>query len=123
MWNGDLSRLIRDLGQRPDRLLVPDGNRIVPLPVGRITWIKAEGDYVRIHSGGKSYLVHRTLNDLESRLDPSAFLRVHRSAIVRVDQIAEIRPADSGRYGLTLTDGTQLIVSRTRGSSLKKLIL
>lgn len=121
--NGDLSRLLRDLGPRPDRLLVPDGNRIVPLAVGRITWIKAEGDYARIHSGGRSYLVYRTLNDLENRLDSSAFLRVHRSAIVRVDQIAEIQPADSGRYRLTLTDGTRLIVSRSRGSSLKKLIL
>lgn len=121
--NAALLRLIRDLGRRPDRLLVPDRNRIVPLAIGEITWIKAEGDCARIHSGGKSYLVYRTLNDLEDRLDPLAFLRVHRSAIVRVDQIAEIHPADSGRYRLTLSDGTQLIVSRTRGSSLKKLIL
>ena len=119
----DIFRLLRDLGRRPDRVLVPEGDRIVPLHVARITWIKAEGDYARVHSGGKSYLVYRTLNDLESRLDPTAFLRVHRSAIVRVDQIAEVLPADSGRYSLILTDGTRLIVSRSRGRALKRLML
>jgi two-component system LytT family response regulator len=121
--SGDIPRLLRDLGRRPDRLLVPDGSRIVPLPVSSITWIKAEGDYARIHSGGKSYLVYRTLTDLEGRLDSTEFLRVHRSAIVRVDQITELQAADSGRYGLTLADGTRLIVSRGRGAALKKLML
>jgi two-component system, LytTR family, response regulator len=120
---GDLPRLLRDLGRRPDRLLVPDGARIVPLPVSAIVWIKAEGDYARIHSGAKSYLVYRTLNDLEERLDPADFLRVHRSTIIRVDQIAEVKPADSGRYLLTLQDGTRLMVSRSRGAALKRFIL
>jgi two-component system LytT family response regulator len=121
--SGDIPRLLRDLGRRPDRLLVPDGSRIVPLPVSSITWIKAEGDYARIHSGGKSYLVYRTLTDLEGRLDSAEFLRVHRSAIVRVDQITELQAADSGRYRLTLADGTRLIVSRGRGDALKRLML
>jgi two-component system, LytTR family, response regulator len=120
---GDIPRLLRDLGRRPDRVLVPEGDRIVPLQVARITWIKAEGDYARVHCSGKSYLVYRTLNELEGRLDSAEFLRVHRSAIVRVDQIAEIQPADSGRYSLTLSDGTRLIVSRSRGRALKLLML
>src|SRR3989338_5618990 len=120
---GNLPRLLRDLGRRPDRLLVPEGTRIVPLLVSSIAWINAEGDYARIHSGGKSYLVYRTLNDLEERLDPADFLRVHRSAIIRVDQIAEVKPADSGRHQLTLKDGTRLIVSRGRGAALKPLFL
>jgi two-component system LytT family response regulator len=118
-----LSRLLQDLGRRPDRLLVPDGNRIVPLAVPEIAWIKAEGDYARIHTGAKSYLVYRTLNDLEGRLDPADFMRVHRSAIVRLDRIAELEPVDSGRYQLTLRDGTRIVVSRSRGASLKKLML
>jgi two-component system, LytTR family, response regulator len=120
---GDVPRLLRDLGRRPDRLLVPDGDRIVPLPLSTITWIRAEGDYARIHSSAKSYLVYRTLNDLEQRLDAAEFLRVHRSAIVRVDQIAEIQPADGGRFRLHLGDGTRLIVSRSRGLALRRLML
>jgi len=118
-----LPRLLRDLGRRPDRLLVPDGRRMVPLALTAITWIRAEGDYARIHAEGKSYLVYRTLNDLETRLDPAEFLRIHRSAIVRLSQISEVQPADSSRYRLVLTDGTVLIVSRSRAATLKRLIL
>ena len=116
-------RLLRDLGRRPDRLLVPDGPRMVPLALTAIQWIRAEGDYARIHADGKTYLVYRTLNDLEMRLDEAQFLRIHRSAIVRLDQIAEVQPAGSSRYRVTLLDGTTLIVSRSRAASLKGLIL
>lgn len=119
----DVSRLLRDLGRRPDRLLVPDGSRMVPLALTSIAWIRAEGDYARIHAGGRTYLVYRTLNDLEARLDASQFLRIHRSAIVRLDRIAEVQPAGSSRYRLTLLDGTTLVVSRSRAASLKGLIL
>jgi len=116
-------KLFRDLGRRPDRLLVPDGQRMVPLPLTSIQWIRSEGDYARIHSDGRTYLVYRTLNDLEMRLDGSQFLRIHRSAIVRLDQIAEVQPVGSSRYRVTLLDGTTLIVSRGRAATLKGLIL
>ena len=119
----DVPRLLRDLGKRPDRLLVPDGARMVPLALTTVQWIRAEGDYARIHADGRTYLVYRTLNDLEMRLDGSQFLRIHRSAIVRLDQIAEVQPAGSSRYRVTLLDGTTLIVSRSRAALLKGLIL
>jgi two-component system LytT family response regulator len=115
--------LLRDLGPRPDRLLVPQGKGMVPLAVADITWIRAEGDYARIHAKGGSYLVYRTLTELERRLDPAQFLRVHRSTIVRVDGIVEVQPADSSRYRVTLTDGTRLIVSRRGATALRNLIL
>ena len=116
-------RLLRDLGRRPDRLLVPEGRRIVPVAVSAIGWIQAEGDYARIHAGDKSYLVYRTLNELEERLDPAEFLRVHRSAIVRLDQILEVEPVGSGRYRVTLKRGGTLTVSRGRAQVLKRLML
>jgi len=118
-----VSHVLRDLGRHPDRLLVPDGRRMVPIAVKAITWIRAEGDYARIHVGAASYLVYRTLTELDARLDPAGFLRVHRSAIVRLDQIAEVRTAGSNRYRVTLTDGTALIVSRGHAAALRKMIL
>lgn len=118
-----LARVIRDLGPRPDRLLVPDGDRIVPVAIADIAWIKAEGDYVRIYSGGKSLLVSRTLKEIEARLDPAQFIRIHRSAIVHSAQIREVRVADGGRYRVLLGDGTALLVSRTRAPELKRWIL
>ena len=96
---------------------------MVPLAVADITWIRAEGDYACIHAKGGSYLVYRTLTELEGRLDPAQFLRVHRSTIVRLDGIVEVQPADSSRYRVTLTDGTTLIVSRSGATALRNLIL
>ena len=118
-----LAAVIRDLGPRPDRLLVPDGQRIVPVAVADICWIKAEGDYVRIYSGGRSFLVNRTLKEIEARLDATKFIRIHRSAVVHSAHIQEVRVAESGRYRVQLSDGTTLLVSRTRAPELKRWIL
>jgi two-component system LytT family response regulator len=118
-----LVRALRDLGPRPDRLLVPDGRRMVPIALTDILWVKAEGDFARVYAGGRSYLVSRSLKDLESRLDPDRFVRIHRSAIVHTAHIAEVRPEGSSRYRLTLDDGTTVIVSRTRAPDLRRWIL
>jgi two-component system LytT family response regulator len=118
-----LHRLIEDLRPRPDYLLVPDRGRRVTVAVADITWIKAEGDYSRLHAGGQSFLVPRTLADLERRLDARHFLRIHRSAIVRADQIQEVHPEGSSRYRLVLRGGTTLIVSRSYAALLKDWML
>lgn len=120
----NLARLIRDLGPRPDRILVPHRDRMVPVMVADIQWIKAEGDYARIQTAaGKSYLVTRTLGELEQRLDPNAFLRIHRSAIIRTDKIREVKGEGSARLRVVLDDGTELIVSRSRAAQLKRWML
>lgn len=120
----NLATLLRDLGPRPDRILVPHRGRMVPVAIVDIIWIKAEGDYARIHTtGGRSYLVTRTLRDLDSRLDPVHFLRIHRSAIVRTDKIHEVAAEGSSRYRVVLEDGTTVIVSRSRAAALRKWML
>jgi two-component system LytT family response regulator len=120
----NLMRLIRDLGPRPDRILVPHRDGMVPVATSEIQWIKAEGDYARIHLlSGKSYLLTRTLRDLEQRLDPKAFLRIHRSAIIRTDTIREVKSEGSARLRVVLDDGTELIVSRSRAALLKRWMI
>ena len=118
-----LARALRDLGPRPDRLLVPDGRKMVPIQVGDIEWIKAEGDYARVFAGGRGYLVGRTLKDLESRLDPTQFVRVHRSALVQTSHIREVRAEGSSRYKVLVSDGTTVIVSRSRAPELRKWMI
>ena len=118
-----LTRALRDLGPRPERLLVPEGRRMVPLALDDVVWIAAEGDYVRVHANGRGYLLTKTMKEIEARLDPARFLRVHRSAIVHSSHIREVRPSASSRYRLVLSDGTTVIVSRTRAPELKKWIL
>ena len=119
-----VSNLIRDLGPRPDRLLVPDGSRMVPIAIADISWIRAEGDYARLHVAGRTYLVSRTLSQLEARLDPAPIRPTSGlPAIVRIDQIAEVRAEGSSRYRVTLRDDTRLIVSRQRAGQLRRWIL
>jgi two-component system LytT family response regulator len=115
-----VARAARDLGPRPDRLLVPDGRRLVPIATSSIVWIKAEGDFARVHTADRNYLVSRSLKDLESRLDPAQFIRIHRSAMVSSSHIREVRPAGSSRYRVGLADGTTVIVSRSRAAGLRK---
>lgn len=113
-------QVARDLGSHPTRLLVPDRGRMVPIEVSAIDWIQADRDYVRLHAGGRSYLVTRGISDLEHRLDSEQFLRIHRSAIVNASRIVDVTPAGSSRYAVRLVDGTQLIVSRSRASQLRR---
>jgi two-component system, LytTR family, response regulator len=115
-----LARVVRDLGPHPDRLLVPDGRRMVPLAIADIVWIKAEDDYARVFAGGRSYLVSRTLKELETRLDAERFVRIHRSAIVQTSHIREVVAAGSSRYRVRLSDGTDVLVSRSRAPELRK---
>lgn len=118
-----LTRALRDLGPRPDRLLVPDGRRLVPVALADILWIEAEGDFARIHTPARSHLISRSLKELEQRLDPAHFIRVHRSAIVHASHIREVRPQGSRRYRVVLSDGTAVIVSRLRAPGLDRWTL
>jgi len=116
-----LRQLASDLGPRPARLLVRERGRDVPVPVEDIAWIGAEGDYARLHTGGRSHLVSRTLVELAERLDPAEFVRIHRSTIVRWQRVREVRSDGSGRYRVVLDDGTSLPLSRGRAAELRRL--
>ena len=118
-----LARVIRDLGPRPDRLLVPDGRKMVAIAIDDIIWIKAEDDYARIHTSSRSYLISRTLKDLESRLGPDRFVRLHRSALVQASHIREVAAEGGSRYRVRLSDGTNVLVSRTRAPELKRWMI
>lgn len=96
----------------PNRIVIRDRDRMLFVDVGDIDWIGADGDYVRIHTGGKSHLVRDTMTAMEQRLDPATFVRIHRSAIVNVSRIRELRPYSSREYAVILRDGTRLRLSR-----------
>ena len=94
------------------RLLVKDGERMFFVPVERVDWLEAEGNYVRLHCGGEAHLVRGTLGGMEEQLDPRRFTRIHRSTIVNVDRVKEVRPWFAGDYLVKLQDGTDLRLSR-----------
>jgi two-component system LytT family response regulator len=89
------------------------GTRTVLVSAGDVERIEADGDYATLHAGGKTYLVRERLNTLAEQLDPQHFQRVHRSCIVRLDMISELRALTNRDALLRLRDGSLLRASRT----------
>jgi two-component system LytT family response regulator len=98
-----------------------DGN-ITFVNIADIDWIQASGDCVRIHSAGRSHVVGKSMGEMLALLDPSQFVRIHRSAIVNVERIRELQPYFHGEYFVILKDGTKLKLSRGRRGSLVDLL-
>lgn len=102
------------------RLTFKDGDRSVVLKVAEIMWIEAEDYYVLVHSRQGRHLVRTSLALLEQRLDPQRFLRVHRTAIVNVEEVRSFHEA--GRLVLTLSNGAAVVVSRSRRSHVESVL-
>ena len=101
------------------RLMIKASGRVVLLKVGEIDFIEADGNYAKLHVGRKAHLLREKMHDLEGRLDPAKFVRIHRSVIVNLDRIKEMHPHFNGDYVVVLEDGRQLRLSRTRRENLE----
>jgi two-component system, LytTR family, response regulator len=116
-------RILEMLGRGPDqyvsRFTVRMGSRIQIVQAEDTDWISAAGDYAELHVSGRPHLLRETMNALERRLDPEKFLRIHRSRIVRMAAIIELRTIDNREYLVRLTDGSEHRSSRTYASALE----
>lgn len=102
------------------RIAVRKGERTLLVPVSDIEWIEAQSAYARLHTGDQAYLVRRSLQSLEAQLGDE-FLRVHRSAIVRIDQVTSMSPLFHGELELTLRSGARVKLSRNYRHQLQRL--
>jgi len=118
----DLLRELRERRGYPARLVVRSGAQVAFVPTGEVEWIEADGNYARVHARGRDYLLRETMKELEARLDPDRFVRIHRSAIVAVERIASVEPYFHGEYVVTLAGGRRLIASRTHAPRLRELL-
>jgi two-component system, LytTR family, response regulator len=99
--------------RRPlERVLVKTGARFEFVRTADIDWFEAEGNYVSLHVGRRAPLLRSTLGSVEEQLDPERFRRIHRSVIVNLDRIKEIKPLPGGEHVVVLRDGTELRLSR-----------
>lgn len=110
-----------ELARTPDtgRIVVRSGGRVVFVKTAEIDWVEAAGDYVNLHVGKKVWLLRDTLTALEARLGYPRFRRIHRSAIVNLDSIRELRSLDNGEYLVVLHDGVELKLSRNYRDNLQ----
>jgi len=126
--SGAIDRLIellqhsKEPGEYHERIFVRVGRKITPVRVRDIVWIEAEGDYTRLHTSSGSALCNASLNSLEKSLDPSQFIRVHRSHILATDSIDHLAGDGEGGFGATLKDGTKVRVGRTYASRFREII-
>ncbi len=99
---------------------VPDHNGLVRIAAADIARITAERDYMRLHVGARSWLIHRTIAKLEQELDPALFLRVHRSVIVRRDTVAGLYRDETGHWTARLADGAEQRIGRSYVDEVKR---
>jgi two-component system, LytTR family, response regulator len=121
VWKERISALIRESrGKFLDRLIVRSEGRVFFLPVREIDWIEAQGNYVNLHGRGRSYLLREAIGSLEGSLDPRRFRRIHRSSIINIDSVRELRLRFHGDYDVILSDGTELKLSHRYRANLER---
>jgi two-component system LytT family response regulator len=121
------SRLLKMLSEAVGRrwltrLPVRAAGRVVIVDLSDVDWIQAADNYVTLHAGRHEHVLRETLARLEKELDPDRFVRIHRSAIVQVDRIRELRPAFHGDFVVVLRDGVELPLSRGYRSKVEQTV-
>jgi two-component system LytT family response regulator len=125
MADARLFHLLDDLRNKPrylERIVVRSGGRILILRVDDVDWIESAANYVKLHVGGRTYLLRETMTRMEEMLDPKKFVRIHRSTIVRVERIRMLEPLFQGDFLVILEDGSRLPSSRGYRENLQELL-
>lgn len=104
------------------RIGVSSAGRISIVRLAEVSWFEAAGNYVKLHVGAREHLARQTMKELQSRLDPEQFVRVHRSAIVNLDRIRELQPWFRGEQVLILDDGTRVTIGRRYREELVRML-
>jgi two-component system, LytTR family, response regulator len=113
---------LRDERKYPERLIVKSSGRVFFVRAEDVDWVEAAGNYVQIHTKGDAHLLRESMKNMEAKLDPKTFVRIHRSAIVNIDRIKELEPWFHGEYIVIMRDGTRLTASRVFSDRLSALI-
>ncbi|WP_426270003.1 LytTR family DNA-binding domain-containing protein [Dyella kyungheensis] len=105
---------------RPERFLVRKLGREFLVAAREIEWLQASGNYVNLHVRGRDYPLRATMAGIEERLDPTRFVRVHRSYLVNLDYLTEMEPLETGDARLTMRDGATVPCSRRFRTQLRE---
>lgn len=111
---------VRPADAHVEEFWVPDHSGLVRIAAADIHRVTAERDYMRLHVGNRSWLIHRTIGKLEEDLDPALFIRVHRSVILRRDTIAGLYRDEAGHWTARLADGAEQRIGRSYVDDVKR---
>ena len=118
----ELSSSARPPSQPLERIVVRDGTRVSIIPIAKLDYAEAQDDYIALAAEGKKHLKQQTISSLESALDPSRFLRIHRSYIVNLERVTKVEPYSKDNHVVVLSNGTQLPVSRSGYARLRQFL-
>jgi two-component system LytT family response regulator len=118
----ELATSARPPAQPLERIVVRDGTRVFIIPVAKLDYAEAQDDYVALATEGKKHLKQQTISSLESSLDPTRFLRIHRSYIVNLEKVTKVEPYSKDNHMVVLNNGTQLPVSRSGYARLREFL-
>jgi len=114
--------LLMEKTDYPSRVLVQQNRKLITTAVDDIQWVEAYGDYSKLHVGQQVFLSNFGISDLEQKLDPQKFLRVHRSSIINLDKVKELNKYGKS-YDVTMLNDDVVRVSRGYMEALKKIML
>lgn len=117
-----VSQLLKDhsgIKSYPDRLAIKDGGETTLVETQDIDWVDAAGDYMCIHENDKTHVMRITMKDLEAKLDPAKFQRVHRSTIVNLDRVKKVCSHMNGEFYLLLHNEASVKMSRSYKDKVK----
>lgn len=118
-----LTKLVNTLDKNSnylDRIMIKSNGRVYFVKTNEIDWIEAAGNYLKLHCDKKNHMVRDTMSNMEEKLDPDQFFRIHRSVIVNIEKIRELQPWFHGDYMITLLDGQKLTMSRNYKDLLQR---
>ena len=117
------SNSVMENAKYPERMLIrKNKSEVILIKTNDIEWIKSRGNYLEIHIGKDIYLVRNNIGKFERNLDPSKFIRIHRSFIVKLDCIVKLRPMYHKDHKVILTDGSELIISRNHWENIRPVL-
>jgi two-component system LytT family response regulator len=105
--------IVQPISKPLNRIIVRSVGRSIFVNIEDIDWIEADRSYVVLHAGTDTHLIRDSLRQMEAKLDPAKFVRIHRSAIVNLDRVKELQPLVNGDQIVLLADGTRLTLSRS----------
>jgi two-component system, LytTR family, response regulator len=123
--NNRIFKMLEELNKRStylERIIIKKDDHMFFLKTEQIDWIEAEGNYVTVHYGNNTHLLRQTISTLEAQLDPTKFLRIHRSIIVNIERMHELHPWVHGDYHVVLRDGTKLTLTRNYRERLRGVL-
>lgn len=129
MAAGEQARAAREVAVHMDRergyatrLVAQRGGKHYFVRVADVDWVAADGNYLRIRAGERQHLVRHTMKEAEAKLDPTAFVRIHRSTMVAVDRVRTIETGEYGDYVVTMEDGARFRSSRAYAERVRSLL-